>query len=214
MADPIKQEEISTAENLEELGGADIARSPGAIEYEKALADFKQQYSLPIGSGMQPTQTSPDVGRVFGEGRGATGGEQALGFMSRLSDFATNFASAYDKSRQSKLEELKLKSPFEDPYAARKNREFQDKVFTNVVTRFNSDPIVKTWKESVTAYNQVVALSEQDTAAAANALVTKFMKVIDPPSIVRETEVKMGKESAGFVQGLINKINEGNSKRN
>lgn len=204
MADKV----IKTAEELEnvELPEGEQKPDEGIAMWQKAIREFQQQPIM--GLGVQPTQTTPEVARVFGEGRGATAGEAGLGFLSRLTDLGTNFASAFGEAKAKQLEALKQRDIFTDPYKDRKDKEFNDKVFKDVVTRFNDDPIVKTWKESVTAYNQVVALSEQNTAAAANALVTKFMKVIDPPSIVRDTEVKMGKESAGFVQGLINKINE------
>jgi hypothetical protein len=67
-----------------------------------------------------------------------------------------------------------------------------------------SDPVIKTFNEIDSAYKIIKSTMTRPSAAGDLAGVTKFMKLLDPASVVRESEVGMAKNATGLYDKLSN----------
>jgi hypothetical protein len=67
-----------------------------------------------------------------------------------------------------------------------------------------SDPVMKTFNEIDSAYKIIKTTMTKPSAAGDLAGVTKFMKLLDPASVVRESEVGMAKNATGLYDKLSN----------
>jgi hypothetical protein len=69
---------------------------------------------------------------------------------------------------------------------------------------FKSEPIYKAHTEVKSAYSQIKAGIEQNSPAGDLAAATKFMKILDPTSVVRESELNMAIEASGLGDRAMN----------
>jgi len=69
---------------------------------------------------------------------------------------------------------------------------------------FKSEPIYKAHSEVKSAYAQIKAGIEQNSPAGDLAAATKFMKILDPTSVVRESELNMAIEASGLGDRAMN----------
>lgn len=77
---------------------------------------------------------------------------------------------------------------------------------------FNSIPTVKDFMTMRDAYNRVLASSETPDAAGDIALIYAYMKILDPGSVVRETEFATAQNAAGVpdqIRNVWNKLLDG-----
>lgn len=69
---------------------------------------------------------------------------------------------------------------------------------------FKSEPIYKDFSDMQTAYKQVVTALDQNTPIGDVAGATKVMKLLDPGSVVRETELGIAMAASGRMDRLKN----------
>lgn len=67
---------------------------------------------------------------------------------------------------------------------------------------FRSEPIYKAHQEVQSAYSQIVQSLDQASPAGDLAGATKFMKILDPGSVVRESELGMAMAASGAMDRL------------
>jgi hypothetical protein len=81
------------------------------------------------------------------------------------------------------------------------------KGFDNVLKlrgEFRSEPIYKAFTETESAYRQIKVGLSKGSPAGDLAAATKFMKIIDPGSVVRESELLMAMEATGKLDRFRN----------
>jgi hypothetical protein len=69
---------------------------------------------------------------------------------------------------------------------------------------FNSEPIYKGYQEVKNAWNQINTGLNSASPAGDLAAATKFMKLLDPTSVVRESELLMAMQASGALDRLYN----------
>lgn len=69
---------------------------------------------------------------------------------------------------------------------------------------FRSEPIYKAHAEMQSAYNQIQDSIQQASPAGDLAAATKFMKILDPGSVVRESELAMAMKASGALDRAVN----------
>jgi hypothetical protein len=79
--------------------------------------------------------------------------------------------------------------------------------FTNLMaigSKFKAEPIYKDFNDMETAYSQVVSSLKQGTPIGDVAGATKVMKLLDPGSVVRESELGIAMAAGGRMDRLQN----------
>jgi len=74
-------------------------------------------------------------------------------------------------------------------------------------SKFKAEPIYKDYSEMKTAFSQVVSALGAGTPIGDVAGATKIMKLLDPTSVVRETELGMAMSAGGRLDRLQNYFN-------
>lgn len=137
---------------------------------------------------------------------------KAKGILSAIVGMGQGFVEARndeDARRNLLLTQMaKFKPNAGDPYAERKDKEFNDKVYNDMARRFAMEPIVQQRNLALAAYNQLEELRKDPTNPNAVAMIYKFMKAFDPTSVVRESEYKMGQNAASLFRKAINKAKD------
>jgi hypothetical protein len=75
---------------------------------------------------------------------------------------------------------------------------------TDLKKQFGGEPIYKEFAGMQTAYSQVTSAIKQGTPIGDTAAATKIMKLLDPGSVVRETELGMAMAATGKMDRLKN----------
>ncbi len=78
---------------------------------------------------------------------------------------------------------------------------------TNLRKEFDSLPDVKAFNEVAAAYSAVQTAAENPTAAGDLSLIFGYMKMLDPGSVVRETEFANAQNAAGVPDQIRNMYN-------
>jgi hypothetical protein len=69
---------------------------------------------------------------------------------------------------------------------------------------YNGLPDIKAYNEVNTAYKQIKVSTERPSPANDLAAATKFMKLLDPTSVVRESELILAVEASGLADRISN----------
>ena len=69
---------------------------------------------------------------------------------------------------------------------------------------YNGLPDIKAYNEVNTAYNQIKVATQRPSPANDLAAATKFMKLLDPNSVVRESELIMAVQASGLADRISN----------
>lgn len=72
---------------------------------------------------------------------------------------------------------------------------------------FRSEPVYKAFQETENAYRQINTGLDAKSPAGDLAAATKFMKILDPTSVVRESELGMAMAATGALDRLSNYAN-------
>lgn len=72
---------------------------------------------------------------------------------------------------------------------------------------FRSEPVYKAYQEVQSAYSQIGQALNQGTPAGDLAAATKIMKILDPGSVVRESELGMAMAATGLLDRVSNYAN-------
>jgi hypothetical protein len=75
---------------------------------------------------------------------------------------------------------------------------------TDLKKQFGGEPIYKEFSGMQTAYSQVTSAIKEGTPIGDTAAATKIMKLLDPGSVVRETELGMAMAATGRMDRLKN----------
>ena len=75
---------------------------------------------------------------------------------------------------------------------------------TDLKKQFGGEPIYKEFSGMQTAYSQVTSAIKEGTPIGDTAAATKIMKLLDPGSVVRETELGMAMAATGKLDRLKN----------
>jgi hypothetical protein len=75
---------------------------------------------------------------------------------------------------------------------------------TDLKKQFGNEPIYKEFAGMQTAHSQVISAIKQNTPIGDTAAATKIMKLLDPGSVVRETELGMAMAATGKMDRLKN----------
>jgi hypothetical protein len=75
---------------------------------------------------------------------------------------------------------------------------------TDLKKQFGGEPIYKEFAGMQTAYSQVTSAIKEGTPIGDTAAATKIMKLLDPGSVVRETELGMAMAATGRMDRLKN----------
>lgn len=81
-----------------------------------------------------------------------------------------------------------------------RNFENEDKLRAD----FSSDPLVKSASEMQNAFNLIEAAYTRPSAANDLAMATKYMKILDPTSVVRESEFALAVNATGLLDKVQN----------
>lgn len=135
----------------------------------------------------QTSQYTPDQIAVMN----TITGKPTAGDKVTLAKYKLNEADLW-KYRQ--IESTKTKALSDD----------QRSIYNSEKSRFMSDPVVKTFNESLTQLDNSVASLNSDSWPWDIAGVYQFMKTLDPTSVVRETEFNTAARSAGVLSYVWN----------
>jgi hypothetical protein len=69
---------------------------------------------------------------------------------------------------------------------------------------FRSEPVYKAYQEMQSAYSQIQQSLKQGSPIGDTAAATKIMKLLDPGSVVRESELGMAMAATGMLDRLTN----------
>jgi hypothetical protein len=69
---------------------------------------------------------------------------------------------------------------------------------------FSGEPVYKGYQEMKAAHNQITDAIKQNSPAGDLAAATKFMKLLDPGSVVRESELFMAMQASGALDRAVN----------
>ena len=70
--------------------------------------------------------------------------------------------------------------------------------------RYSADPLVKASSEMQNAFNTIEAAYQRPSAANDLAMATKYMKILDPTSVVRESEFALAVNATGLMDKVQN----------
>lgn len=74
----------------------------------------------------------------------------------------------------------------------------------DLANSFKAEPIYKAHQEVTSAYGQIMAGLSNPSGAGDLAAATKFMKLLDPTSVVRESELMMAMSTSGLLDRMVN----------
>jgi len=72
---------------------------------------------------------------------------------------------------------------------------------------FSGEPVYKARQEMQSAYGQITDALRQSSPAGDLAAATKFMKLLDPGSVVRESELYLAMQASGALDRMVNYAN-------
>lgn len=79
---------------------------------------------------------------------------------------------------------------------------------TTLRKEFNSDPVVKNFKDVQQSYTKIKGLVDSPSAAGDLSLIFNYMKMLDPGSTVREGEFATAEKAAGVPEQIRNQYNK------
>jgi hypothetical protein len=100
-----------------------------------------------------------------------------------------------------------FKGSFMDYQTSLKKAGVEDKSFSRAIDLrkdFRSEPVYKAQQEMKSAYSQVKAGLDAQTPVGDLAAATKIMKLLDPGSVVRESELGMAMAATGLLDRVTN----------
>jgi hypothetical protein len=107
----------------------------------------------------------------------------AQGYKGTLLDFEKELKKQEPSPRQGLNDEMKIRSAF------------------------TGEPVYKAYQEMQSAYGQITESLKKGTPAGDLAGATKFMKLLDPGSVVRESELYLAMQASGALDRFTNYAN-------
>jgi len=214
MAD--EQEQIDIRDEVEELKQAAAEKEAEGNQGEDAFVPIAAEYLR---------KYQPDVFESIMRGASKVGDIEQLSLSSvpgagkaliaAIGGAGKGFSEAMnDKEKRNAIlaaEMARFKPKFSDPYAERRDKEMKIKILDKVNAKasdYEKSETFKNMNEAVTSYNQLVSLTNDAASSgfADIAILTKFMKALDPRSVVRDTEFQTAANTGSLFQSLQNKL--------
>jgi hypothetical protein len=117
----------------------------------------------------------------------------------------SNLTSDYKNYQSAQVQGFK--GSFMDYQTALKRAGVEDKSFSRAIDLrkdFRSEPVYKAQQEMKAAYSQVKAGLDAQSPVGDLAAATKIMKLLDPGSVVRESELGMAMAATGLLDRITN----------
>jgi len=127
-----------------------------------------------------------------------------------LAMFGTNDASQMTAQMMQQLDTEARARQLERPPSTTVNINPEQKQFSNerdLRNDIKADPTIKGFKEVQFAFDQVSTALKKPSAANDLTAATKFMKILDPGSVVRESELGLAMEATGKLDLVTNYFN-------
>jgi hypothetical protein len=190
-AKPAKFDIASVAPQLMALGGTGQAYLKNALEMQKAMGGE----TFKLGEGEKQYQRDPLTGEVKEVATGAPKKEKVASDIEKY-----QYAVANDGYKGTFTQFL-----YDEKRAGASNISLGQKGFDNTLklrTDFRSEPIYKAHQEVMSANAQIGAGLKAGTPVGDLAAATKIMKLLDPGSVVRESELGMAMAATGLQDRL------------
>ena len=188
-AQPARFDLSSVAPELMALGPAGQAQLKTALEMQKAMGGE----SFKLGEGEKQYQRNPLTGEVTEIAAGAPKVKENL-----TTDYNNWVLAGKPKTFAQWLTESKK------PLVVMNEGQKGFENTTDLKKQFGGEPIYKEFAGMQTAYSQVTSAIKQGTPIGDTAAATKIMKLLDPGSVVRETELGMAMAATGKMDRLKN----------
>lgn len=229
------QQETLNRMRQETQGGADFIAALGEVSQMVPGQPTQTPYASPTaeilsryGRNLSPAQAQalaeqiqirtqqPPVDLIPSEATFKTPGGGQVTYAKPVSTEVTSVPVPETNMVQPMVNGKPVGSPIKQSTANKFGQEFdslsesQQKFVESQWNKLNSDKTIIEYREALSAFNEMAALntSKVITPADSLAMVYKFMKSLDPGSIVRETEVGLVVESGSIPQAIVQRLNQ------
>lgn len=201
---PERREKIAS-----ELGDDELV-TPGQVTGAR-IDPTKLQALMMIPGGAEAVKSLAETQKLVRQaGLGGAGGEAPSPFAPYLmaeSPRVKQLAQIYDQgfkagtiTEEDAYKRLEPLARMEESFTAKKGgpREgLGDEL--KIRSMFNSDPVYKAQMEMQSAYSQITSGIRENSPAGDLTAATKFMKLLDPGSVVRESELFLAMQASGLL---------------
>lgn len=144
----------------------------------------------------------PEGGQLVGRRTGQVIAQGAPKLPGTISEFVTakNMGLIPENMTLTDFQNLKTPKTVLDMTGGQKGFENE----RNLRSDFRSEPVYKAFNEMKSAYGQITDAIKQSSPAGDLAAATKFMKLLDPGSVVRESELAMAMAASGALDRATN----------
>lgn len=206
-----------TKEMIASEQGDDYLTRPGAVTGVK-LDPAKLQALLMVPGGIEAVKGFAESQKLMRQAGLTPGGEAPSPFAPYLvaqSPEVRKLAETYDKGFKSGViteedayKRLEPLAKMEDSYISKQGGPRQglgDEM--KIRSAFKDEPVYKAYQEMQAAYGQVTESLKKGTPAGDLAGATKFMKLLDPGSVVRESELYLAMQASGALDRFTSYAN-------
>lgn len=197
---------IERAQMVQEQGGDPIDTLQELDVYRQDPQGYAQQVARSY------ALLDPQGYTAFRQAMAPTPGEKFTGAYGNLAlaMFGTNDSSRMTSQMLQQLDEEARRRQLERPPSTTVNINPEQKQFSNeqdLRKEVKADPTIKNFKDVQFAYDQVSTALKKPSAANDLTAATKFMKILDPGSVVRESELGLAMEATGKLDLAMNYFN-------
>lgn len=193
----------------------------GYTEFKKAIAPAEGEKltgnaantALTMFGTADISRLSPEQRQQLSAEMQRAGGEQsftgAYGNLA-LAMFGTKDPSQLQPEQMQQLDQEARRRELERPPSTSVTINPEQKTFSNeqdLRKELSADQTVKNFKEIQFAYDQISTALKKPTAANDLTAATKFMKILDPDSVVRESELGLAMAATGKLDLAMNYFN-------
>lgn len=201
---PERREKIAS-----ELGDDELV-TPGAVTGVR-IDPTKLQALMMVPGGAEAVKSIAETQKLVRQaGLGGTGAEAPSPFAPYLmaeSPRVKQLAQIYDQgfkagtiTEEDAYKRLEPLARMEESFTSKKGGP-RDNLGDEMKIRsmFNSDPVYKAQVEMQSAYSQITSGIRENSPAGDLTAATKFMKLLDPGSVVRESELFLAMKASGLL---------------
>lgn len=197
---------IERAQMVQEQGGDPIDTLQELDVYRQDPQGYAQQVARSY------ALLDPQGFIAFRQAMAPAEGEKFTGSYGNLAlaMFGTNDSSRMTTQMLQQLDEEARRRQLERPPSTTVNINPEQKQFSNeqdLRKEVKADPTIKNFKDVQFAYDQVATALKKPSAANDLTAATKFMKILDPGSVVRESELGLAMEATGKLDLAMNYFN-------
>lgn len=208
----------STTETIASEQGDDVLTRPGPVT-GVSIDPAKLQALMMIPGGAEAVRGLAETQKLVRQaGLGGAGGEAPSPFSvfaNAENPRVKSLAAEYDKAFKAGLiteedayKRLEPLARLEESFVGRqpKPREAMGDEL-KLRESFRNEPVYKAYQETQTAFSQITEGIKKQSPAGDLAAATKFMKLLDPGSVVRESELFLAMKASGLLDRAVNYAN-------